>query len=154
MGKKILMNVVTVMLVIIALILIINNFFQMPFVQEDGLPILSESRKDEITKAWLKQYDEPASWNIDNMRYYGRYDGYDIFFYGSRMAAETSRTIGKCTFQHGYSFNLYAYRNSEFIISQMFMQIRESAIKLFQGYIRFIILIKFMNEMNTQCCPS
>ena len=78
---------------------------------------LTEEKKKEISRAWLLYHKEVLDWDDDDdFRYYGNYNGYDMFFYdgGLQTQALWGYEIGGQNFSHSHSFQIYAYRNEKF----------------------------------------
>ena len=85
---------------------------------ESGSTELTEEKKKEISRAWLIDKKEILDWDDDDdFRYYGNYDGYDMFYYAPLMAsihATHEYKIAGETFIDGKPFRLTAYRNGKF----------------------------------------
>lgn len=82
-------------------------------------PRLSRWTQTRIEKAWKDAgngklyWVEPPDGNGD--RYYGTYEGYDIFFLGSWDSIGTpySIVVGSYAFAYGAGFGLYAHKGGE-----------------------------------------
>ena len=56
--------------------------------------------------------------STDSVRYYGNFDGYDIFFRPNGDDAVTQLLVEDVEFDHRTGFEIYAYRSGEFITLQ------------------------------------
>lgn len=87
---------------------------------------LSAALKEEIEDAWGSQYGvafaELGSWcNMDEekardnaIRYYGRFESYDVLFIEGPFFAITYENVADFTFSHVQSFSIEVYRDGEF----------------------------------------
>ena len=77
---------------------------------------------NEIEEAWYLTTSTPlGDWceddtndYTDGVRYYGSYDGYDIFFRPNGDDAITKLEVEDVTFEHSNGFEIYAYRSGTF----------------------------------------
>lgn len=80
---------------------------------QDGLPELTDEKKQEIETAF--GWKPNGWWDAETCywghRYYGSDNGYDILFGGGQMTASTTKYIAGKEFAYGSSFNLYAYKD-------------------------------------------
>ena len=65
--------------------------------------------------AWCETQDEQS---VDGVRYYGDFNGYDIFFRPNGDDAVTQLLVDDVQFEHRIGFQIYAYREGNFITLQ------------------------------------
>ena len=53
---------------------------------------------------------------VCGMRYYGTYNGYIVLFDSGPLCVMSEERIGKKVFYHGSNFNIYAYKDREFLL--------------------------------------
>ena len=80
---------------------------------------LTKEKKKEISRAWLQyKVDILDCDNISDFRYYGNYNGYDMFLHSGRLYGLLNPVdeyeIGGQKFINPSHFELYAYRNGKF----------------------------------------
>lgn len=83
--------------------------------------VLSETIKQEIETAWLKEHGEEfgnwytrgSSQTWGGKRYYGTYGGYTVFFAHGASMAISGKRIGEHLFLNGNGFNLYAFKDGQ-----------------------------------------
>ena len=90
---------------------------------EGNLQVLTAGMAAEIETAWLAAtgtdlgnwFDADDKNQIDGVRYYGTYADYQIIFRPNGDDAITELKIENVTFSHNIGFELYAYRDGNFI---------------------------------------
>lgn len=80
------------------------------------LPILSDSKKTELKKAHQEAFGVTPCWDdqaYSDFRYYGSYDGCEVFFQSTMLTVFSEQTIAEENFTHSGTFMLYAFRADE-----------------------------------------
>lgn len=76
-----------------------------------------EGRIQKLQRAWFAKHGTVPSFSEKGiLRYYGRFDGYDIVFEYGMLTAISSETIAGYKFENPNSFMLYAIKDGEFYI--------------------------------------
>lgn len=74
-----------------------------------------EGKIQELQRAWFAKHGTIPSFSEKGvLRYYGRFDGYDIVFEYGMLTAISSETIAGYEFKNSNSFMLYAIKDGEF----------------------------------------
>ena len=76
-----------------------------------------EGKIQKLQRAWFAKHGTVPSFSEKGvLRYYGRFDGYDIVFEYGMLTAISSETIAGYKFENSNTFMLYAIKDGEFHI--------------------------------------
>lgn len=116
--RKIRILILSVCLICLAALVV---YLFWPMYGPSGFPKLSRWKRNRIEKAWSESYSSGLYWvespDKRGDRYYGTYQGYDIFLLGSwdGVAVNCTITVGEQKFGYPQGFGLYAHKNGKII---------------------------------------
>lgn len=106
-------------MIILSLVLVIGALVLAAFWDDIHKPRLSDAQKQQISEACAKQGIAPVNWDAEDrepgaVRYYGNYEGYDVFFLFPQEPGEIYPRIriGEYDFYCPFGgCKIYAYRD-------------------------------------------